>query len=109
MWLAERAGAVVGAVTISDAPDYVPATDVPELYVQGLVSARSAAGRGAGRRLLAHVQSLARAAGVRRVRVDCYAGDDGALVGFYRSAGFTPTERFAVGEWTGQLLERPVR
>jgi hypothetical protein len=38
--------------------------------------------------------------------LDCYAGDDGKLVRFYESAGFTRTELFDVNGWPGQLLER---
>ena len=34
-----------------------------------------------------------------------WAGDDGALVRYYESVGFTPTERFMVDSWPGQLLE----
>ena len=30
---------------------------------------------------------------------------DGALVRYYESVGFTPTERFMVDSWPGQLLE----
>ena len=42
-----------------------------------------------------------------RVRVDCFAGNGGRLVAFYESCGFTPTERFTVGEsWVGQVLVR---
>ncbi|MFF7895340.1 hypothetical protein ACFZDI_26285 [Streptomyces sp. NPDC007907] len=49
-------------------------------------------------------------AGVSLLRVDCYAGDDGKLVRYYESNGFTRTEAFTVGEsqWPGQLLARRV-
>ena len=43
--------------------------------------------------------------GIALVRVDCYAGDDGRLVKYYESQGFTRTETFRVGEWPGQILE----
>ncbi|KAA2261361.1 GNAT family N-acetyltransferase [Solihabitans fulvus] len=106
MWLAENDGLTTGSVTLGEAPDYVPPTDVPELYVAALVGGREPAARGAGRQLLAHARAEAERLGVERVRVDCYAGDDGALVQFYVSAGFTPTDTFLVGDWPGQVLEQ---
>jgi hypothetical protein len=30
------------------------------------------------------------------------------LIRYYQSAGFTPTERFVVCDWQGQLLEQRV-
>ncbi len=83
---------------------YVPPATEPEDYVLLLVS--DPAARGAGRHLLDESWSRVRARGVDRQRVDCYGGDDGKLVRFYESAGFTPTERFEVNGWPGQLLER---
>jgi hypothetical protein len=49
-------------------------------------------------------KALAR--GLALFRVDCWAGGDGAPIRYYQSAGFTPTERFMVGDWQGQVLER---
>ena len=72
----------------------------------GVLRTGSVAARGAGRRLLDESWSRVRGGGVDRQRVDCYAGDDGKLVQFYVSAGFTPTERFEVDGWPGQLLVR---
>jgi GNAT superfamily N-acetyltransferase len=103
--LLERGGAAVAALAHGPAAhDYVPPAAEPEDYVLLLVS--DPAARGAGRRLLDESWTRARAAGVRRQRVDCYAGDDGKLVRFYESAGFTRTEPFEVNGWPGQLLER---
>jgi GNAT superfamily N-acetyltransferase len=103
--LLERDGAAVAALAHGPAAhDYVPPAAEPEDYVLLLVSDPSA--RGAGRRLLDESWASARAAGVRLQRVDCYAGDDGKLVRFYESAGFTRTEPFDVNGWPGQLLER---
>jgi hypothetical protein len=44
------------------------------------------------------------------VRVDCYAGDDQALVRYYESQGFRRVRPFVVEltgdrSWPGQLLE----
>jgi GNAT superfamily N-acetyltransferase len=103
--LLDQDGATVGALAHGPrAPAYVPPAAEPEDYVNLLVS--HPAVRGAGRRLLDEAWSRARAAGLPRQRVDCYAGDDGKLVRFYESAGFTRTERFEVEGWPGQLLER---
>jgi GNAT superfamily N-acetyltransferase len=103
----ERDGAVVAALAHGPAPhDYVPPAEEPEDYVVLLVS--DPAVRGAGRRLLDEAWIRARARGLRLQRVDCYAGGDGKLVRFYESAGFTPTQRFEVDGWPGQILERRV-
>jgi GNAT superfamily N-acetyltransferase len=106
--VAEVDGDVVGALAIGPAPEYVPPAIGPEVYVTALVGSRR--GRGAGRLLLEHARAEAVRRGVDRLRVDCYAGGGGALVGFYVSAGFTPTAAFTVeGGWPGQVLEMPLR
>lgn len=103
--LIERDAAAVAALAHRTiAHDYVPPSPEPEDYVLLLVAHPSAPG--AGRRLLDEAWSRARADGVARQRVDCYAGGDGKLVRFYESAGFTRTGTFEVGGWPGQLLER---
>lgn len=104
--LASRDGEPAGALVLGEAPAYVPAAPEPEVYVVLLVAGRSPAARGAGARLLALGEQVARVLGVRGMRVDCYAGGDQQLVRFYESAGFTRTEPFIVGSWPGQLLER---
>ena len=48
------------------------------------------------------------AAGVGKLRVDCYAGGSGDLVRWYESCGYTRTDPFLVGDWPGQVLERRV-
>ena len=103
--LLDRDGAIVAALAHGAvAPDYVPEATDREDYVLLLVADPSAPG--AGRRLLDESWSRARADGIQRQRVDCYAGDDGKLVRFYQSAGFTRTGTFDVRGWPGQLLER---
>ena len=103
--LLERAGATVAALAHGPhAHDYVPAATDQEDFVLLLVADPSV--RGVGRRLLDASWSRAREKGIERQRVDCYAGDDGKLVRFYESAGFTRTETFEVKGWPGQLLER---
>jgi GNAT superfamily N-acetyltransferase len=82
------------------------------VYVNLLVTERSYAGHGVGGRLLGYARELARERGVGLVRVDCYAGEDRALVGYYESRGFTATDPFTVrqpsGPWPGQVLAQRV-
>ncbi|MEV0157396.1 GNAT family N-acetyltransferase [Micromonospora sp. NPDC050686] len=111
LWLAELDGRPVGALVVGAATDYVPPATEPELYVNLLVTDRAHAGLGIGARLLAHAGELARERGVGLLRVDCYGGDDRALVRFYESCGFTATDPFIVERpgrepWPGQVLER---
>jgi GNAT superfamily N-acetyltransferase len=97
---------VVGFLVVGEATPYAPPATEPELYVVGLVGSRDPRARGAGRTLLGFAEVVARELGVGLMRVDCYAGGEGALVRFYESAGFTPTVPFEVKGWPGQVLER---
>jgi GNAT superfamily N-acetyltransferase len=108
LWVAEADGRVVGALAVGAALPYVPPASEPELYVRLLVTDRASAGQGIGAELLDHARGLARAAGVGLIRVDCFAGGDGALVRYYEKQGFTRDAEFAVpvngSEWPGQIL-----
>ncbi|MER7243568.1 GNAT family N-acetyltransferase [Kribbella sp. NPDC000426] len=109
LWVGEDAGRVVGALAVGAAMEYVPRASEPELYVRLLVTERASAGQNVGGILLGHARELARAAGVRLLRVDCFAGGDGALVRYYESQGFTRDVAFAVPrvsepDWPGQVL-----
>jgi GNAT superfamily N-acetyltransferase len=110
LYVAVADGVVVGALAVGDAPAYVSAPVSPELYVLLLLTDRARKGSGIGTALLEHARSLARAREVSLLRVDCYGGDDRALVRYYESQGFTPTEQFTVdtpiGLWPGQVLEQ---
>jgi GNAT superfamily N-acetyltransferase len=72
------------------------------------VTDRALIGQGIGTALLDHARALARADGIDLLRVDCFAGGDGALVRYYEKQGFTRAEQFAVpvndSEWIGQVL-----
>jgi GNAT superfamily N-acetyltransferase len=109
LWVAELDGAIVGGLALGAAPEHVPPATEPERYVNLLITDRAHAGHGIGRALLDHARTLARADGVGLLRVDCYGGDDRALVRYYERAGFTATEPFTVeslrGPWPGQVLE----
>ncbi|WP_230878401.1 GNAT family N-acetyltransferase [Planomonospora sp. ID67723] len=105
MRIAESDGEPAGCIVLGPPMPYVPPAPEPELYVQALVIDRRFHGRGVGSALLALAPAEAAERGVALVRVDCYAGDDGRLVRYYESQGFTRTEPFTVGEWPGQILE----
>jgi GNAT superfamily N-acetyltransferase len=109
-YLAEIDDAAVGALAVGRAPAHVPPAPEPELYVNFLVTAREAAGRGVGARLLRHAEQLARRQGRTLLRVDCYGGDDRALVRYYERQGFVATGAFEVHlpdrRWPGQVLQR---
>ena len=108
--LAIRDGRPVGALVVGAAPPHIPAAGEPELYVNLLVTDRAYAGLGIGARLLAHAELIARERRLGLLRVDCYAGSEGALVRYYERQGFTATQPFTVDlpdrRWPGQLLER---
>lgn len=108
LWVAEANGRVVGALAVGAALPYVPAAGEPELYVRLLVTDRGSAGQGIGASLLDQARELARSQGVGLLRVDCFAGGDGALIRYYEKQGFIRERAFAVpvndSEWPGQIL-----
>jgi len=106
-WVVETSdGRILAALVLGDPMPYVPAASEPEVYVRLLIAARDARARGLGRRLLAFADERARAAGVMRLRVDCYAGGTGDLVRFYQSCGYQRISTFDLEGWPGQLLGR---
>ncbi|MGK5500016.1 GNAT family N-acetyltransferase [Streptomyces sp. URMC 125] len=110
-YIAELDGVPAGAAVLDSGPSpqmpIAPAGG-PERYVRLLVSDRRHAGKGIGAALLAHAAEETRRAGVKLLRVDCWAGGGGELVAFYERNGFVPTERFLSGTWPGQVLARRV-
>ncbi len=110
LYLAVRGEAVAGALGVGQPPAYVLPAAEPELYIVLLVTDREHPGEGVGRSLLAYARRLAVASGAGLIRVDCYAGDDKALVGYYERQGFTATQSFTVPQggkqWPGQVLEQ---
>ncbi|TDD46229.1 GNAT family N-acetyltransferase [Kribbella antibiotica] len=109
LWIAEDDGRPVGALAIGDAKPPVPPAAEPEIFVRLLVTDRTLTGQGLGRVLLDHARQLARDAGISVVRLDCFAGNDGALIQYYESQGFTRDVPFSVQrenapDWPGQVL-----
>lgn len=99
-------GHIHGVLVLGEPMAYVPPATEPEVYVRWLIAARDTPVRGIGWRLMAFADERARAAGVRRMRVDCYAGGTGALVRFYESCGYERISTFDLEGWPGQLLGR---
>lgn len=106
LFVCERDGRAVAALVLGDAPAYAPPAQEPERYVVALVSSCEPASRGSGRLLLRRAERESVAAGVGLLRLDCFAGNGGALVRYYVSAGFTPTTSFRVGAWPAQVLQK---
>jgi GNAT superfamily N-acetyltransferase len=109
LFVADLDGQPAGALAVGAAPEHIPPVCEPELYVNLLVTDRAYAGRGVGAALTAHARDLTLARGLGLLRVDCYAGDDRALVRRYVALGFTPTDGFTVERpgmppWPGQVL-----
>ncbi|MEU6143105.1 GNAT family N-acetyltransferase [Streptomyces sp. NPDC047081] len=112
-YIAEADGVPAATLTLTDSPgaylSHLPPVGEPERYIHWLASDRRFKGHGIGSALLAHAAEQTRREGVSLLRVDCYAGDDGKLVRYYESNGFTRVQAFMVEEkWPGQLLERRV-
>lgn len=96
---------LVGALEVSVvSPAYAPVTDEPGLYVVLLLASRRFVGQGIGTALLDHARFDCLERGLHLLRVDCWAGGDRRLVGYYEGAGFTATEMFDRSGWPGQLL-----
>ena len=56
--------------------------------------------------MLDHARALAVRRSLPLLRVDCYTGDDPALVAWYERQGRTPTDTFTAGTWPGQVLQQ---
>ena len=109
LWIAEIEGKPVGAILLNESPmPYIEPLEERELYVRLLITSREHKGKGIGGELVAHARAEAQRRGIALLRVDCYAGDDQSLIGFYESVGFTRSFPFTVGEWLGMVLEQRV-
>jgi GNAT superfamily N-acetyltransferase len=112
--VAEEDGEVVGVCVLADEPlPYVDPAPIPELYLQLLVTDRERSGSGIGGTLVDDAIEIARQRGVKQIRLDCYAGDDEALIGVYERFGFTRERRFTVDTgqaepWPGAVLRMEI-
>lgn len=103
---------ILGVVSFSgQCSDYVSAPSEPELFINLLGTSRQAKGRNVGGVLIDESRAEARRRGLRLVRVDCFAGDDGRLRDWYTSQGFEAVEPFTVRrpgrpDWPGMLLQQ---
>jgi ribosomal protein S18 acetylase RimI-like enzyme len=109
-WIAAQStGEILGILVFaSSAPSYARPAMVSELFISMLITSRSPNAKGIGRRLLAHADVVAQEKGVEQVRFECFAGNDGALIRYYESAGYQKMEAFDNEGWPGQVLVRPV-
>lgn len=108
LYICERDGRPAAAMVLGDAQPYVSPAVEPEVYVVVLVGSHEPFARGAGAHLLSVADDVARARNIPLLRVDCFAGNDGALVRYYERCGYTRTETFQVESWPGQVLERRI-
>jgi hypothetical protein len=77
-----------------------------ELFISVLITSRSPEAKGVGKRLLAHADIVAAENGVEQLRVDCFAGNGGALVRYHESSGFLKSDTYDNDGWRGQVLVR---
>ena len=84
-------------------PGHVPPVDLPELYVNLLLTSRRHAGKQLGARLVDVAIDEARAADRDVLRVDCWAGAP-TLIAWYQRQGFTPAGTFELNGWKGQIF-----
>lgn len=84
-FVAEAANQPLGLIAVHADRDAF--TRHPRAYVDILVVAEDAEGKGVGRALLEHVEDWARARGFREVVLDVFATKTGAI-GFYERCGY---------------------
>lgn len=106
-WVAEGPyGELLGLLALGEPDADIPAADEPETYVRLVVASRRPEARGIGDRLLTLAEERAREAGHRLLRLDCYGGDDEALVRYYERHGYVRAERFEDGGWPVQVMAK---
>ncbi|KAK4688523.1 hypothetical protein P7C73_g1589, partial [Tremellales sp. Uapishka_1] len=108
---------VAGLVLDNHAPAYVrsvlPEQDErdPFVYLAYVISDRNVPqGKGSGAALIAFAKEQTRDAGVKRLCLDCWRGNDGKLVRYYESQGFVVVGSYDVPvpekeDWLGCVLE----
>lgn len=93
----------VGAMVLGARPEHVSPPPQPERYITALVTSRAHAGRQIGTELVHRAVKETRTAGLKLLRVDCWAGAP-ALIAWYERQGFRRSGTFTVRGWHGQVL-----
>jgi len=106
--IAELDHTPVGALIVGNAPEYAPATDRSELYVNMLITSRRHAGKQLGSALIKAAIEEGRTADREVLRVDCWAGAP-TLVAWYERQGFKRTDTYDIDGWNGQIFSMPLR
>lgn len=97
-----------GCIATPRRDPYWEAATEPALTVHALVVARSAAGGGLGRRVLAAVEEHARREGAGLLRLDCWDGNE-TLRAYYRGAGFRELHAVSSQGTRLRLFEKRLR
>lgn len=101
IFVARRAGKLVGTVSLYEADDYIWDNDAaPALYIHRLASLRTAEGRGVGAALIGWSRRRAAELGKQWLRVDCWA-DNIELCRFYERQGFSIVRDKNTGQHAG--------
>ena len=98
----------VGALIVGETPEYAPAIDRRQLYLNLIITSRRHAGKQLGSALVNAAIEEARAADREVLRVDCWAGAP-TLVAWYERQGFKRTATYEIGGWEGQIFAMPLR
>jgi GNAT superfamily N-acetyltransferase len=101
--IAEAGDVPVGAMVLGARPEHVSPAPEPERYITALVTSRAHAGQAIGAELVHRAVKETRTAGLKLLRVDCWAGAP-ALVEWYERQGFHRSGTFTVRGWHGQVL-----
>jgi GNAT superfamily N-acetyltransferase len=101
--IAEADAKPVGALVLGARPAHVSPAPVPERYITALVSSRAHAGQEIGAELVHRAIKETRTAGLKLLRVDCWAGAP-ELVAWYERQGFRRSATFTVRGWHGQVF-----
>jgi GNAT superfamily N-acetyltransferase len=101
--IAEADGQPVGALVLGARPAHVSPAPAPERYITALVSSRAHVGKDIGAALVHRAIKETRTAGLKLLRVDCWAGAPG-LVAWYERQGFRRSGTFTVRGWHGQVF-----
>ncbi|MDQ3928328.1 MAG: GNAT family N-acetyltransferase, partial [Chloroflexota bacterium] len=111
LFVARVEGRIAGTIALSETPPHYAARFFDGFhaayYLEAFTTARSMSGQGIGRDMLRWAEQYALEHGKVAIWLDCWAGKP-ALPDYYRSAGFIPRREFALGEWRGMLLEKPL-